>query len=198
MSSLIRLDFGYNLDSELLRTLSNETLGSYSFIPTVGEVGTVFVHAMADLRTCLRKQTKIAIETEGTIQMPNLEKTSWGYFLHLGQLQKGYSRKIEIECNKPIEVSILDVEIETISDSFEALQSQKMAAIIMKCHYLSEFSEGRVVEYLETMINQLIGKSPIWPILTDKSERQLNLQISKNGASTICRLLLVVTNIKMQ
>ena len=105
-----------------------------------------------------RKQTKIAIETEGTIQMPNLEKTSWGYFLHLGQLQKGYSRKIEIECNKPIEVSILDVELEAISDSFEALQSQKMAAIVMKCHYLSEFSEGRAVEYLETMINKFDWK----------------------------------------
>lgn len=150
--------FGYNLDSELLRTLSNETLGSYSFIPTVGEVGTVFVHAMADLRTCLRKQTKIAIETEGTIQMPNLEKTSWGYFLHLGQLQKGYSRKIEIECNKPIEVSILDVELEVISESFDSIQSQKMAAIVMKCHYLSEFSEGRAVEYLETMINKFDWK----------------------------------------
>jgi hypothetical protein len=145
--------FGYSLDSELLRELSNETFGSYSFIPTVGEVGTVFVHAMANLRMAVVEKTKIAIETEGTITMPNLEKTGWGYFLHLGQLQKGYPRKIEIECTKPIEVSILDVEIETISDSFEALQSQKMAAIIMKCHYLSEFSEGRAVEYLETMIN---------------------------------------------
>ena len=150
--------FGYSLDSELLRELSNETFGSYSFIPTVGEVGTVFVHAMANLRMAVVEKTKIAIETEGTIQMPNLEKTSWGYFLHLGQLQKGYSRKIEIECNKPIEVSILDVEIETISDSFEALQSQKMAAIIMKCHYLSDFSEDRVVEYLETMINSIDWK----------------------------------------
>ena len=147
--------FGYSLDSELLRELSNETFGSYSFIPTVGEVGTVFVHAMANLRMAVVEKTKIAIETEGTIQMPNLEKTSWGYFLHLGQLQKGYPRKIEIECNKPIEVSILDVEIETISDSFEALQSQKIAAIIMKCHYLSDFSEDRTVEYLETMINSI-------------------------------------------
>jgi len=150
--------FGYELDSELLRNLSNETFGSYSFIPTVGEVGTVFVHAMADLRTSFVGKTKIAIETEGTITMPNLEKTGWGYFLHLGQLQKGYPRKIEIECTKPFEVSILDVEIETISDSFEALQSQKMAAIIMKCHYLSEFSEGRAVEYLETMINSIDWK----------------------------------------
>ena len=150
--------FGYSLDSELLRELSNETFGSYSFIPTVGEVGTVFVHAMANLRMSVVEKTKIAIETNGLITMPNLEKTSWGYFLHLGQLQKGYSRKIEIECNKPIEVSILDVEIETISDSFEALQSQKMAAIIMKCHYLSDFSENRVVEYLETMINSIDWK----------------------------------------
>jgi hypothetical protein len=122
---------------------------------------------MADLRTSLVGKTKIAIETNGTITMPNLEKTSWGYFLHLGQLQKGYPRKIEIECNKPIEVSILDVELNTIPItmlqpikflSFEALQSQKMAAIIMKCHYLSEFSEGRAVEYLETMINSIDWK----------------------------------------
>jgi Mg-chelatase subunit ChlD len=150
--------FGYNLDSELLRTLSNETFGSYSFIPTVGEVGTVFVHAMADLRTCLRKPTKIAIETEGTIQMPNLEKTSWGYFLHQGQLQKGYPRKIEIECTSDCAFSILDVDLEVISESFDSIQSQKMAAIIMKCHYLSEFSEGRAVEYLETMINKFEWK----------------------------------------
>jgi len=150
--------FGYSLDSELLRELSNETFGSYSFIPTVGEVGTVFVHAMANLRMAVVEKTKIAIETEGTITMPNLEKTGWGYFLHLGQLQKGYPRKIEIECNKPIEVSILDVEMNTISESFDSIQSQKMAAIIMKCHYLSEFSEGRAVEYLETMINSIDWK----------------------------------------
>jgi uncharacterized protein YegL len=150
--------FGYSLDSELLRELSNETFGSYSFIPTVGEVGTVFVHAMANLRMAVVEKTKIAIETEGTITMPNLEKTGWGYFLHLGQLQKGYPRKIEIECNKPIEVSILDIELETSSEKFDSIQSQKMAAIIMKCHYLSEFSEGRTVEYLETMINSIDWK----------------------------------------
>ena len=150
--------FGYNLDSTLLRELSDETFGSYSFIPTVGEVGTVFVHAMSDLRTCLLQKTKIAIETEGTIQMPNLEKTSWGYFLHIGQLQKGYPRKIEIECTSDCAFSILDVELETISGMSDSIQSQKMGPIIMKCHYLSEFSEGRALEYLETMINKFDWK----------------------------------------
>ena len=152
--------FGYNLDSTLLRELSDETFGSYSFIPTVGEVGTVFVHAMSDLRTCLLQKTKIAIETEGTIQMPNLEKTSWGYFLHIGQLQKGYPMQIEIECTSDCVFSILDVELETISDESDSIsiQSQKMGAIIMKCHYLAEFSEGRALEYLETMINRLQHK----------------------------------------
>jgi len=41
--------FGYQLDSALLDTLAREGHGSYAFIPDAGFVGTVFVHAVANL-----------------------------------------------------------------------------------------------------------------------------------------------------
>jgi hypothetical protein len=68
--------FGYNLDTALLLNLARATQGSYSFIPDIGLVGTIFVHAMANLCTSTTKHFRLAIETEGTIVLPEAEKTS--------------------------------------------------------------------------------------------------------------------------
>ena len=68
----------------------------------------------------------------------------------------------------------------------------------MKCHYLSEFSEGRAVEYLETMINKFDWKKSYLADLNGQVRKAIESKISKNGASTICRLCAYDTNIKMQ
>lgn len=43
--------FGYSLRSGLLKSISEFTGGNYSFIPDAGMIGTVFVHAVANMQT---------------------------------------------------------------------------------------------------------------------------------------------------
>jgi uncharacterized protein YegL len=52
-TSLSCFGFGYSMDSPLLDELSALGGGVYSFIPDVGMVGTVFVHAAANLLSCM-------------------------------------------------------------------------------------------------------------------------------------------------
>lgn len=50
--------FGYDLDSRLLVKIAEAGQGSYSFIPDAGMVGTIFVHAWANLKTTVFHSVK--------------------------------------------------------------------------------------------------------------------------------------------
>ena len=54
--------FGYALDSKLLQELSQTGGGQYSFIPDAGLVGTIFVHAIANIMTTALRNCTISIE----------------------------------------------------------------------------------------------------------------------------------------
>lgn len=54
--------FGYNLDSGLLDELAREGGGRYAFIPDSGFVGTVFVHALANLLTTAAQKVVLNLE----------------------------------------------------------------------------------------------------------------------------------------
>jgi len=59
--------FGYNLESALLDEMSSLAGGVYSFIPDVGMVGTVFVHAAANLLSCAASECIVTVEaTDGS------------------------------------------------------------------------------------------------------------------------------------
>ena len=152
---------GYNLDSNLLVELARTTQGSYSFIPGIGLVGTVFVHAMANLLTLTNKKWTVAIETEGFIEnldiVSGLEnrfiKTSWGYCLPIGQLPLGQSRDIHIQCDKPVTFSILDTDIHILGSNPAVSDCQKAGIGIFKCHQLARENPSAV----GTHLNELLG-----------------------------------------
>jgi hypothetical protein len=67
-TSLSCFGFGYNMDSPLLQEMSAIGGGVYSFIPDVGMVGTVFVHAVANLLSCMSSQCVVEVElADGSI-----------------------------------------------------------------------------------------------------------------------------------
>ena len=69
--------FGYQLDSELLYTLANETQGSFAFIPDIGMVGTVFVHRMANELVTYVDKAWLLVETTGSVSgVPDATKVS--------------------------------------------------------------------------------------------------------------------------
>jgi hypothetical protein len=146
--------FGYNLDSALLFDLSRVTSGSYGFIPDIGLVGTVFVHAMANLRTMTQCNLMLSIETEGTIDMPEFKKIGWGYQYTIGRLCMGQQRDIFIECDKPFELNIEGVEIQPVDGPLDNADRQQAALSIMRCHHLAKVS----LEETNAYLNGIIGK----------------------------------------
>ncbi|EUC67097.1 U-box protein [Rhizoctonia solani AG-3 Rhs1AP] len=98
--------FGYNLDSRLLDEIANVGQGMYGFIPDSGMVGTVFVHALANLLSTWA--TGCVLDIEVVTKDPNADAkvkvlgafpvtySSWGANIRLGDLQYGQSRDVVI------------------------------------------------------------------------------------------------------
>jgi Mg-chelatase subunit ChlD len=160
--------FGYNLDTALLLNLARATQGSYSFIPDIGLVGTIFVHAMANLCTSTTKHFRLAIETEGTIVLPEAEKTSWGYFLPVGRITKGQPRDIFIECAAPVTITMLDTEVTVLSERPVAADRQMVAMGIQECLKLANMDYDNARGYL----NGLVGA-----VTDPKLQEDLNGQV---------------------
>ena len=171
--------FGYNLDSKLLVQLARSTQGSYSFIPDIGTLGTVFVHAMSNLITSVDRTITLNIETEGTITMPEIIKTNHGYALPLGRITKGISRKIFIECDKPVALFPTgDVVLKCLYPNnmrpqeyqglFKVADRQIVAMGILQCHGIARGN----LDQANTFLNELIGT-----ISDPKLQEDLNGQV---------------------
>lgn len=93
---------GYKLDSPLLASLADVTRGSYSFIPDSGFVGTIVVHALANLKMCAAQCLELSLESEqpGDLSVHGgymTEMASWGTLTPLGLLQRGQTRHIIVD-----------------------------------------------------------------------------------------------------
>eukprot|EP00049_Salpingoeca_infusionum_P014640 m.276856 g.276856 ORF g.276856 m.276856 type:complete len:766 (+) comp15715_c0_seq1:118-2415(+) len=64
--------FGYVLNSKLLRKISTETHGRYSFIPDSGLIGTVFVHAMANTLSTVVPFAQVELRCSDAEHMPHI------------------------------------------------------------------------------------------------------------------------------
>ncbi|KAJ3294903.1 hypothetical protein HK104_003181, partial [Borealophlyctis nickersoniae] len=90
--------FGYSLDSELLNDLAVQGNGSYAFIPESSFVGTVFVHATANLMTIMGKNAKLSLEPQNGATIQTIlgshthQSASWGISVDIGSIQYGQSK----------------------------------------------------------------------------------------------------------
>ena len=144
--------FGYNLDSKLLVELARATQGSYSFIPDIGLVGTVFIHAMANLRTSVTQKLTVCIETEGTINLPELVKVNWGYALPVGRITKGQTRDLFIECEQPVSITVQNIDIETSDEAPDVPDRQVAATGIFQCHGTARIDSGQANTVLNSVM----------------------------------------------
>ncbi len=60
--SISTFGFGYNLESDLLNDIAVEGDGAFAFIPDASFVGTVFVHALANVLTTAARAVTVSIE----------------------------------------------------------------------------------------------------------------------------------------
>ncbi|TLD27588.1 u-box domain-containing protein [Venturia nashicola] len=109
-ASLHTFGFGYSLKSGLLKSIAEIGLGNYAFIPDAGMIGTVFVHAIANLQSTFATSTSLTLTATGNITLSETmghyakskdpETADHGQQSHkqltipLGNLQYGQSRDI--------------------------------------------------------------------------------------------------------
>ena len=89
--------FGYQLDSKLLDRLAVIGGGTYAFIPDAGMLGTVFIHALANLLSTFASNVRLRLApSEGTIFAPPLGVglEDMGLEIPLGTIQYGQEKDI--------------------------------------------------------------------------------------------------------
>jgi len=95
--------FGYNLDSMLLSEIGRVGGGAYSFIPDSGLVGTVFVHAVANMHSTYAIRCALNVEVPEGVKVKQVRgrftklDASWGSKVEFGDLQYGQTRDIVLE-----------------------------------------------------------------------------------------------------
>jgi len=95
--------FGYKLDSMLLSEIGRVGGGGYSFIPDAGLVGTVFVHAVANMYATYAIRCALNVEVPEGIKVKKVRggfiklDASWGSKVEFGDLQYGQTRDIILE-----------------------------------------------------------------------------------------------------
>lgn len=93
--------FGYGIRSALMQSIAEIGNGSYSFIPDVGMIGTVFVHAVANLFTTLATSAvlEVTVPHDTGIESVGLQdflipNTGKSCALRLGNIHYGQSRDL--------------------------------------------------------------------------------------------------------
>jgi hypothetical protein len=123
--------FGYSLDSELLNEMCVN--GRYSFMPDASLIGTVFVHAMANVRTTIQPKCVLSVETEGELENIGRHlKTSWGYEIDMGPLMYGQPRHYFLKHNQPVRVTCGDIELSVDGTPVSSDDRQRTAIEIFK------------------------------------------------------------------
>ncbi|RMZ82662.1 hypothetical protein DV738_g1611, partial [Chaetothyriales sp. CBS 135597] len=100
MPTIHTFGFGYTIRSDLMQSIAEIGNGNYAFIPDAGMIGTVFVHAVANLFSTFAVNAVLKVEGPPDLQFGcstvfNTETPSnTTSILHLGNIQYGQSRDI--------------------------------------------------------------------------------------------------------
>ncbi|KAH8761675.1 hypothetical protein F5883DRAFT_647149 [Diaporthe sp. PMI_573] len=122
--------FGYTLRSGLLKSIAEFGAGNYAFIPDAGMIGTVFVHAVANLQSTFANTSTLKLTYPNTVTLqPTMgisvgqeypAQAPGGNFelnIPLGSLQYGQSRDIYLRwksssTDSDMEPSFLNVALQ--------------------------------------------------------------------------------------
>ncbi|KAM0351863.1 hypothetical protein ACHAPU_002376 [Fusarium lateritium] len=130
-ASIHTFGFGYSLQSGLLKSIAEIGGGNYAFIPDAGMIGTVFVHAVANLQSTfatravlkltytkpleLQETTGPSVEQKPAVYADDSDDSVVELTLALGNLQYGQSRDIFLRTNNVKELEFLNEQDPTRS-----------------------------------------------------------------------------------
>ncbi|KIW04784.1 uncharacterized protein PV09_03972 [Verruconis gallopava] len=90
--------FGFSLRSGLMKSLSEIGGGNYAFIPDSGMLGTVFIHAVANLQSTFATQVTLTVETPESVRLSK----AMGVEATRGPVTSGGRFDLEYESSKEI------------------------------------------------------------------------------------------------
>jgi hypothetical protein len=117
--------FGYNLDSMLLSEIGRVGGGGYSFIPDAGLVGTVFVHAVANMYATYAIRCALNVEVPEGFKVKKVRggftklDASWGSKVEFGDLQYGQTRDIILEFEGGDQEKLPEVTVSVVAKPWE-------------------------------------------------------------------------------
>ncbi|KAJ0158915.1 hypothetical protein CTA2_10646 [Colletotrichum tanaceti] len=116
-ASIHTFGFGYSLRSGLLKSIAEIGGGNYSFIPDAGMIGTVFVHAMANLQATyaihatlrltfdasvdLQEAGGDSVVKQEVVTLPDEHGAPKQLSISLGNIQYGQSRDVHLQVTAP-------------------------------------------------------------------------------------------------
>ncbi|KAL1849594.1 hypothetical protein Daus18300_013241 [Diaporthe australafricana] len=173
--SIYTFGFGYTLRSGLLKSISEVGGGNYSFIPDAGMIGTVFVHAVANLQTTyainaslrLTYPDNVTIEQTAGIAVGQKKpvQVAGGNFelsIPLGNLQYGQSRDIYLRWKS----SSADSDMEP-SYLNAALQYNKMKEAQYASHASRDLMDLSFTSLSDAEIAYHVSRSRICAFLSE-------------------------------
>ncbi|KAM0271243.1 hypothetical protein ACHAPA_002849 [Fusarium lateritium] len=123
-ASIHTFGFGYSLRSGLLKSIAEIGGGNYAFIPDAGMIGTVFVHAVANLQSTFATRAALKLTYTKPLELqettgPSVEQKAPEFAdesedsvveltLTLGNLQYGQSRDIFLRVNNIKQLEFLN------------------------------------------------------------------------------------------
>ena len=152
--------FGYDLDSELLYQMARATQGTYSFIPDIGMVGTIFVNAMANMRTLVQENIVVHVKTTGTLEYPDAYVVDGGYQLSLGHVTRGQAYYVVFSATAPCTLTIDGVEIEALASPPSQAHRVRSIVGIERCFTWAKLNVEDARKFIASLVD--MGDVPIW------------------------------------
>lgn len=174
--------FGYHLRSALLRSIAEVGRGHYAFIPDAGMIGTVFIHAVANLFSTFATNTevilscsnaKVQFDLPAWLESDTEPQATGTRMLNLGNIRYGQSRDIIVKLNGASRKDIMKATVRC------SVPKQAMKTATTTC----DFHNGRTIS--KTVLDYHISRHEVCAYLTSLSTKNQNNEHVSLSASSL-------------
>ena len=147
--------FGYSLDTKLLANIANTGNGTFSFIPDSGFVGTIIIHAMANIKTACGTNAILKIATKGDTNIKKICGYENTNCVKLNTINYGQNKEIVIEFENEFPDYSIELEYNSYTNNIINVNSvneeyKDYTDILMRLEF---------VELLQNIINTMPNKN---------------------------------------
>ena len=147
--------FGYSLDTKVLANIASAGNGTFSFIPDSGFVGTIIIHAMANIKTTCATNTNVNIITNGDTKIKKIYGYNNANCVKLNTINYGQNKEIVIEFENENPDYSIELEYNSYTNNITNVKAVKKdykdnTDIMMRLEF---------VELLQKIINIMPNKN---------------------------------------